>query len=100
LVEQKLADKVTEDEIKQLTSSTASEIRKQSFFFKYDDNKVNNNKRLYDVKAPGNPEHHPSLVLPHEHVDVQHYIDTKSLTPDKIQEIYALYTYLVDLHIS
>lgn len=52
------------------------------------------------MKAPGNPNRHPSVILPHEHVDVQHFIDVSTLTPEKLNEIYALYSYLVDLHIS
>jgi len=55
---------------------------------------------MHDFKAPGNPYRHPSVVMPHEHVDPQHYLDTKDLTEDKLAEIYAYYQFLIDLHIS
>jgi len=40
------------------------------------------------------------LALPHEHIHPQHYFDVDSLTKEKEWEIYGLYSYLVDLHIS
>ena len=92
---------ISEQEKDALANSTKKEIKeKKSFFYKYDPSKVKNNKRVYDFKAPGNPERHPSLALDHEHIDIQHYIDTSTLTPEKLMEIQAYYSYLVDLHIS
>jgi hypothetical protein len=40
------------------------------------------------------------VILPHEHVHVQHWIDTDSLNPEKLNEIYAYYSHMIDLHIS
>lgn len=97
----KLQDLVTEQEKEALAATTKKEIKeKKSFFFKYDPHKVRNNKWIYDFNAPGNPDKHPSLALDHEHVDIQHYVDVSTLTPEKLNEIYAYYSYLVDLHIS
>jgi hypothetical protein len=39
-------------------------------------------------------------VLPHEHVHVEHWLDTNGLTEDKLTEIYAYYNHMIDLHIS
>jgi len=55
---------------------------------------------VFDTKAPGNKYRHPNVILPHEHIDIQHYIETKSLTEDKLFEIYAYYSLLVDMHIA
>lgn len=71
-----------------------------SFFFKYDANKVDKNIGIVDFKCPGNKHRHPNVILPHEHVDIQHYIDTRDLTEDKLFEIYAYYSLLVDMHIA
>ena len=72
---------------------------KSSFYFKYDDNKVNTNLRILNKKSPGNPYFIPSVALPHESVDIQNYLDP-NLTEDELFEIYGYYTHLVDLHIS
>lgn len=73
---------------------------RQNFFYSYDRNKVNTNKKMHDINAPGNKHRKVSYICPHEHVHPQHQIDAKSLTEDDIEELYALYTYLIDLHIS
>ena len=73
---------------------------KSNFFFKVDENKVSKNLKVYNKKAPGNHHRHPSVILPHEHVHVQHWIETDSLTPEKLNEIYAYYSHMIDLHIS
>lgn len=52
------------------------------------------------MKAPGNKHRHPYIMLPHEHVHITHWLNTKDLTEDKLFEIYAYYSYMVDLHIS
>jgi hypothetical protein len=33
-------------------------------------------------------------------VDIQHYVDTKTLTPEKLDEIYAYHSLLIDMHIA
>jgi len=39
--------------------------------------------------------------LPHEHVDIQNYIDLKGMdSEDKLFELYGYYSYLVDMHIA
>jgi hypothetical protein len=38
--------------------------------------------------------------LPHEHIDIQHYVDTEGLEGDKLWELYGYYSYLIDLHIA
>jgi hypothetical protein len=40
------------------------------------------------------------VILPHEDCDIQNYIDTRDLTQDKLYEIYAYYSLLVDMHIA
>lgn len=85
LEEQKMLDKITEAERRSLEEDTQRNVKeRKSFFFKYDANKVKNNTRVYNAKAPGNPARHPSVVLDHQHVDIQHYIDVNSLTPEKL----------------
>lgn len=93
--------KVSEEQRLALLEDTVAEVAEQkSFFFRYDSNKAQNNQDIHNVSAPGNAHRHPSVALPHEHVHVDHYADVASLTPKKMQEIYGLYSYLVDLHIS
>lgn len=38
--------------------------------------------------------------MPHEHINVQNYIDVDGLTEEKLFEIYGYYSFLVDLHIA
>jgi len=71
-----------------------------SFYFKYDSNKVKKNLKVVDFDAPGNKHRHPNVILPHEHCDIQHYVDTRELTDDKLKEIYAYYSLLIDMHIA
>ena len=71
-----------------------------NFYMKYDANKLKNNMRVHDAKAPGIDKNKPSYVLPHSHVHPQHYIDVDSLTEEKLWDIYALYSHLIELHIT
>lgn len=92
---------VAEFDQKALVDETFKQVEERSsFFFKYDNKKVLKNKKIHNVKAPGNPHRHLSIISPHEHVHPQHYIDAKSMTEADINELYALYSYYVDLHIS
>lgn len=94
-------NEVKEADEKELIEDTMKDIEKRtSFFYSYDNNKVNTNKKIYDVHAPGNIHKKPSMIVPHEHVHPQHLIDAESLTEEDIQELYGLYTYYIDLHIS
>lgn len=61
---------------------------------------MDKNLAVYNFEAPGNKYRHPNVILPHEHCDIQHYVDTKDLTDDKLFEIYAYYSLLVDMHIA
>lgn len=84
-----------------MENETFKEVATRSnFYFKVDEDKVKKNIKQYDLEAPGNKFRHPNVILPHEHVDVQHFIDTKSLTPEKLTEIYAYYSLLIDMHIA
>ena len=55
---------------------------------------------MYNLEAPGNKYRHPNVILPHEHVDIQHFMDTKDLTKDKLFEMYAYYSLMIDMHIA
>ena len=73
---------------------------KSNFYFAVDESKLDKNLRIYKKTAPGVIYHKPSVILEHEHVHIQHYLDTRTLKGDKLYEIYAYYNYLIDLHIS
>ena len=106
LVKQELDALRFEEQLKReqqerLASDVYKEVKtKSNFYFKVDENKVSKNLKVYNTKAPGNHHRHPSVILPHEHVHIQHWFDTDSLTQDKLTEIYAYYSHMIDLHIS
>lgn len=57
--------------------------------------------RTYDNRPSGNPVVKPRVILPHEHIDTQNYIDLKGLdNEDKLFELYGYYAYMVDMHIA
>jgi hypothetical protein len=90
-----------EEEEAALVDDTYNQIEdRSSFFFKYDNKKKDKNLKIYDIMSPGNKHRKLSMVYPHEHVHPQHQIDAQSMTEDDIQQLYGLYTYYVDLHIS
>ena len=94
-------DQLSKEEASNLENDTFSEVATNSnYYFAYDADKVNKNIGVFDVNAPGNKYRHPNVILPHEHVDVQHYVDTKTLTDDKLMEIYAYYSLMIDMHIA
>ena len=94
-------DKLKEEELRDMTSEIYKEVKtKSNFYFSVDEDKKKKNLKIYNTKAPGNAHRHPSVILPHEHVHIQHWWDTKSLTQDKLYEIYGYYSHLIDLHIS
>lgn len=84
-----------------LESDTFKEVAtKSNFYFSVDENKKSKNLKVYNFDAPGNKHRHPNVILPHEHVDIQHFMDTKDLTEDKLFEIYAYYSLMIDMHIA
>lgn len=94
-------NELTKEEAERLASDTFAEVATNSnYFFSYDSNKAAKNIGVFNKNAPGNKFRHPNVILPHEHIDVQHYIDTKSLTEDKLFEIYGYYSLMVDMHIA
>jgi hypothetical protein len=78
----------------------AEKPTKSNFYFNIDENKVDKNLKVYNIEAPGNKYRHPNVILPHEHVNIQHYLDTSNLTQDKLNEIYGYYSLLIDMHIA
>lgn len=97
----KFKSQIGSEELAALESDIYKEVTTNSnFYFKYDGNKVDKNIAVYNFEAPGNKHRHPNVILPHEHCDIQHYIDTKDLTRDKLFEIYAYYSLMIDMHIA
>lgn len=101
IAEMDFKNKVGSEELALLESDMYNEVATNSnFYFKYDANKADKNLAVYNFDAPGNKYRHPNVILPHEHCDIQHYIDTKDLTKDKLFEIYGYYSLLIDMHIA
>lgn len=73
---------------------------KSNFYFSVDEDKKNKNIKVHNVEAPGNKYRHPNVILPHEHVDVKNFMNTKDLTEDKLFEIYGYYSLMIDMHIA
>lgn len=94
-------DLLSQEEKAALESETYAEVStKKNFYFAIDEGKVKKNLKVYDFKAPGNKHRHPNVILPHEHCDIQNYIDTRDLTEEKLTEIYAYYSLMIDMHIA
>ena len=94
-------NQLSKEELSEIAAETHAEVAtNSSFYFSYDSDKVKKNIKVVDFEAPGNKYRHPNVILPHEHCDIQHYIDTKELTQDKLTEIYAYYSLLIDMHIA
>lgn len=94
-------DQLSQEEQNALAADTYTEVAtKSNFYFSFDENKVDKNLRVYNFDAPGNKYRHPNVILPHEHVNIQKYIDTNSLTEDRLYEIYGYYSLMVDMHIA
>jgi len=92
---------LSKEELAGLQEETYAEVATNSnFYFSYDAGKVKKNLKVVDFEAPGNKYRHPNVILPHEHCDIQNYVDTSTLTPEKLTEIYAYYSLLVDMHIA
>jgi len=56
--------------------------------------------RVANMKAPGNKWHKPNVILPHEHIPYDNHMSVSDLTEDKLLDIYAYYSYMIDLHIA
>ena len=96
-----LKHQLSEEEKIALETDTYAEVAtKSNFYFSLDENKKSKNLKIYDFEAPGNKFRHPNVILPHEHCDIQNYLDTRDLTEDKLTEIYAYYSLLIDMHIA
>lgn len=96
-----LKDQLSSEEQAGLESDTYAEVAtKSNFYFSIDEGKAAKNLKVYDFEAPGNKHRHPNVILPHEHCDIQNYMDTKDLSEDKLVEIYAYYSLLIDMHIA
>jgi hypothetical protein len=92
---------LNEEEKLRLTTDIYREVKtKSNFYFSIDENKRQKNLKIFNNQAPGNAHRHPSVILPHEHVHIQRFLNTKDLTEDKLTEFYAYYSHLIDLHIS
>lgn len=52
-------------------------ITKSNFYFAVDESKVDKNLKIYNKKAPGVVYHKPSVILDHEHIHIQHYVDPR-----------------------
>jgi hypothetical protein len=94
-------EKLSQEEREALTSDIYKEVKtKSNFYFTVDENKKDKNLKIYNKKAPGNAHRHPSVILPHENVHIQRFFNVKDLTEEKLYEVYAYYSHLIDLHIS
>ena len=94
-------DQVSSEEASSLAADTYTEVAtKSNFYFSIDEGKRDKNLKVFNMNAPGNHFRRPNVILPHENVHIQNYIDTNNLTDDKLFEIYGYYSLLVDMHIA
>lgn len=52
------------------------------------------------MKAPGNKHRRPNCILPHEHIPLENHLSVEELTEEKLMDVYAYYSYMIDLHIA
>ena len=103
LVDKELAlvDFKNEVNKEELAADTLNEVMtRQNFFFTVDDNKRNTNKKVYNLKAPGNKYRKPNAVLDHEHVPIKSNFDVTNLDKEGLMDLYGYYSYIIDLHIA
>ena len=94
-------DQLSEEERSGLADRTYDDVATHSnFYFSMDANKKDRNLKIYNVNAPGNKFRHPNVILPHENVHVQRYINTEDLNEEKLFEIYGYYSLMIDMHIA
>ena len=73
-------ERLSEEERIRLESDIYKEVvTKSNFFFSIDENKRDKNLKIYNKKAPGNAHRHASVILPHEHVHIQRFLNAKEL---------------------
>ncbi len=75
-------------------------VTKENFFFKVDEQKKAKNLQVANMEAPGNKFRKPQVILPHEHISPNHYIDIDGQNPDQMMELYGHYAYMIDMHIA
>ena len=94
-------DKLSEEEAAGIAAKSYDDIiTKSNFYFAIDEGKKERNVRVVNPKAPGNIHRHPSIGMPHGKVDIEKYVDTKDMDREKLMEMYAHHSHLIDLHIS
>lgn len=98
LILQDFKDKLDQEALSQAAYKEV--VTRKNFFFAVDETKKQTNLKVHNIRAPGNKYRKPQYILPHEHVDIQNYVDTAGLKGDKLFELYGYYSYLVDLHIA
>jgi hypothetical protein len=98
LILQDFKDKLDQEALSQAAYKEV--VTRKNFFFAVDETKKQTNLKVHNIRAPGNKYRKPQYILPHEHVDIQNYVDTAGLEGDKLFELYGYYSYLVDLHIA
>ena len=98
LILQDFKDKLDQEALSQAAYKEV--VTRKNFFFAVDETKKQTNLKVHNIRAPGNKYRKPQYILPHEHVDIQNYVDTTGLEGDKLFELYGYYSYLVDLHIA
>jgi len=59
-------------------------VSKKSMYFDFDEDKKDKNIKIYNFDAPGNSNRTPNVIIPHGRVNIQNYVDAKSLTPEKM----------------
>ena len=73
-------DQLSQEQRQNLAADTFDDVATRSnYYFKINENKVDQNLRVYNFNAPGNKYRHPNVILPHEHVHVQKYVDVANL---------------------
>lgn len=94
-------EQVSREEASALGQNIYTEVAtKSNFYFNIDENKVDKNIGVFNLNSSGNKFRHPNVILPHEGVHIQKYVDAKDMTEDKLFEIYGYYSLLVDMHIA
>jgi hypothetical protein len=56
--------------------------------------------QVRNMKAPGNKYRKPNAILDHEHIPIHTKFDVSNLDKDGLMDIYAYYSYMIDLHIA
>lgn len=64
----------------EVAESALNEVMtKKNFYFAVDENKKSKNIRVHNRNAPGNHHNKPNVIIPHEHVSINHHLDTSTL---------------------